>query len=161
MSDNFSLFKKQITHPVKFRLFLFNNLPAAWFGGFRIEALSETQAEISIKYKWFNKNPFRSIYFAMLSAAAEVSTGVLCMGHIYKQKPAVSMLVVENKGKFFKKATGKIIFKCESGSDIIKAIETAKQTGEGVEVRCISKGRNENNEIVAEFEFVWSLKIKS
>lgn len=161
MSENFSLFKKQITNPLKFRLFLFNNLPAAWFGGFKIEALNETHAEISIKYKWFNKNPFRSIYFAMLSAAAEVSTGILCMGHIYKQKPAVSMLVVENKGKFFKKAVGKIIFKCENGKDIIDAIETAKQTGEGVEVKCTSLGRNANNDVVAEFEFIWSLKIKS
>lgn len=159
-NPNFTAFKKQITHPVKFRLFLLKSLPVAWFAGFKIVTLDEQKASVIIRYKWFNKNPFNSIYFAMLSAAAEVSTGILCMGNIYKRKPGVSMLVTQNNGKFFKKATGKIIFTCNDGENINNIVENAIDTGEGREVICTSTGVNESGEVVAVFEFTWSFKVK-
>ena len=161
MTDNFSLFKKQITHPFKFRLFMFTRLPAAFFAGLHISHLSENESIIAIQQKWFNKNPFHSIYFAILSMAAEVSTGILCMGAIYKRIPAVSMLVVKNEGNFYKKATGKISFTCADGNAIRQAVKEAVATGEGRTVRCLSTGKNEQGEIVAEFYFTWSFKAKS
>jgi hypothetical protein len=45
--------------------------------------------------------------FACLAMAAEMSTGVLAMAHVYKRKPAISMLVVKMEAEYFKKATGK------------------------------------------------------
>jgi len=160
INSNFNAFKKQITHPIKFRVFLLKSLPSAWFAGLRVVELSEKKSCVSIQYKWFNKNPFNSIYFAMLSAAAEVSTGILCMGNIYKRNPGVSMLVTQSSGKFFKKATGKINFICNDGDAINTLVEEAIATGEGREITCISKGTNQAGEVVAEFMFTWSFKVK-
>ena len=116
MDNNFKQFRNRIIKPTAFKLFALRSLPAAFFAGLRIESLDETKAVVSVKQKWFNKNPFRSIYFAILSMAAELSTGVLGMGNIYKSTPAISMLVTEQRGVFHKKATGKIIFVCEEGN---------------------------------------------
>jgi hypothetical protein len=160
MSNNFSEFNKRISNGFFFRQFLLSKLPAAYFAGLKIEVSDESHVVISVKQKWFNKNPFRSIYFAILSMAAEMSTGILSMGNIYKRKPAVSMLVVEQRGLFHKKATGKILFTCEDGNKIASTVEEAITKGNAVSVVCYSKGTNSENEVVAEFWITWSFKTR-
>ncbi|MEJ8758648.1 DUF4442 domain-containing protein [Pontibacter sp. H259] len=154
-------FKKLVASPAKFRLFMLAKLPMAYMADLRVTALSDTYASVTIPYKYLNKNPFNSIYFACLSMAAELSTGVLCMMHTYKSDPTVSMLVVHMDADFTKKATGKITFMCEDGQRIQQAAAQTKLTGEGVTVVATSIGLDEKGEQVAEFRFTWSLKAKS
>ncbi len=92
--------------------------------------------------------------------AAEMSTGLLSMGNIYERKPAVSMLVVEQRGVFHKKATGKILFTCADGNKIASTVDEAITTGNAVSVVCYSKGINDQNELVAEFWITWSFKAR-
>ncbi len=160
MNPQFENFQKQITNPVKFRMFLLSKLPMAFFAGLKVQHLSHDTAAISVWQKWFNKNPFHSIYFAVLSMAAEVSTGILGLGALYNRKPGVSILVIKNEGFFYKKATGKIIFTCTDGANINAAVDAAIQTGEGTTVTCKSKGMNESGDLVAEFNFTWSFKAR-
>ena len=158
MNPDFNQFRKLIANPVKFRLFKLSKLPAAFFAGLAIEAFDETHAVVSVKQKWFNKNPFGSIYFAVLTMAAEMSTGVLSMANIYKRNPAVSMLVVKTEASFYKKATGKILFTCMDGLAIAALVEEAIATGEGKSIASRSVGTNASNEIVAEIICTWSFK---
>jgi Domain of unknown function (DUF4442) len=160
MNNNLSAFNKRINSGFFFRQFLLSKLPAAYFAGLKIEAFDQEHAVVSVKQKWFNKNPFRSIYFAILSMAAEMSTGLLSMGNIYERKPAVSMLVIEQRGVFHKKATGKILFTCENGNKIASTVEEAITTGNPVSIVCYSKGINDQNELVAEFWITWSFKAR-
>jgi hypothetical protein len=148
------------THPVKFKLFLLKNLPAAYLAGVRVRSVTEEEARVTIPYKWLTRNPFRSTYFASLSMAAEMSTGVLAMAHIYKRKPAVSLLVIAIEGKFYKKATDKTIFVCREGTAIKAAIEQAIASGEPQSVKALSSGFNKAGELVAEFWVTWSFKAK-
>ena len=161
MNNTFTEFRQRISNSFFFRQFLLAKLPAAFFAGLKIETFDESKAAVSVKQKWFNKNPFHSIYFAVLTMAGEMSSGVLCMGNIYNHKPAVSMLVVEQRCLFHKKATGKIIFTCEDGNKIAAAVEEAVKTSHAVTVACYSKGINSNNEMVAEFWVTWSFKTRS
>lgn len=161
MNPNFELFCKQITQPIKFRWFMLTQLPSTWFAGLRIEELTRHKAVISVRQKWFNKNPFRSIYVAILSMPAEVSTGILSMAALYKRNPSVSMLAVAMEASFVKKATGKILFTCSDGEQINDAVEKTISTGEPVTIKCHSVGTNESNEVVAEFYFTWSFKARS
>ena len=160
MNNNFSEFSKRVSNSFFFRQFLLSKLPAAFFAGLKIESLDEREAIVSVKQKWFNKNPFRSIYFAVLTMAGEMSTGILCMGNIYKRQPAVSMLVIEQRSLYHKKATGKILFTCLNGTDITHVVEDAIATGDGKTITCQSTGRNEAGEIVAEIYCTWSFKAK-
>ncbi|MCU0321505.1 MAG: DUF4442 domain-containing protein [Chitinophagaceae bacterium] len=160
MNTHFTSFQQLITNPIKYRLFMLTKLPMGFLSGLKMVELNEQSASVSVRFKWLNQNPFRSIYFAVLSMAAELSTGVLAFGNIYNRKPAVSMLVSKVEGEFFKKAIGKIVFTCNDGTIIAKAIEQTIATGEGVVVNCTSTGVNEQGEIVASFIFTWSFKSK-
>jgi hypothetical protein len=153
-------FLRIVMHPFKYRLFLMAKIPAAYFSGVRIRYADETKSVVTVPYKWFTTNPFRSTYFACLSMAAEMSTGLLGMAHLYKQTPAVSMLIVKTEGTFLKKATGITTFTCEDGRMIQSAIQEAMASGKGVSFTARSIGKNKNGEVVAEFLFTWSFKTK-
>ena len=92
--------------------------------------------------------------------AAEMSTGSLCMLHLYQRKPAVSMLVIKVESEYFKKAIDTTIFVCEDGEKIQETIGKAVATGEAQTIRARSVGRNKGNEVVAEFFITWSFKAK-
>jgi len=160
INSSTNLFYTLANHPLKFRMFLLQKLPAAYFAGLRVQEVNEETAIISVPFKWFTKNPFRSTYFACLSMAAEMSTGILAMANVYKIKPAVSMLIVSMEGNFNKKATGKTKFICRDGVLIKDAIQNSINTTESETITAKSIGYNIDNEVVAEFLFTWSFKAK-
>jgi Domain of unknown function (DUF4442) len=159
MNNNFSAFQLVMLNKFKYNFFLLTKLPMAFLAGLKIASLSSENAVVSVRFKWLNQNPFKSIYFAVLSMAAELSTGILAFGHIYKTSP-VSMLVVKVEGEFYKKAVGTIKFTCNNGNDIKMAIEQTLQTGEGKTIIAESIGVNSSGEMVAKFLFTWSFKAK-
>ncbi len=161
MNPRANEFIKLMKHPVKFRMFLFTKLPAAFFAGVRVREADEKKCVVTVPYKWLSQNPFRSTYFACLSMAAEMSTGALAMAQLYKLNPPVSMLVVKVESEYFKKATGRTSFVCEDGELFQQAVEETIATGEARTVKARSTGRNKDGEVVAEFMITWSFKAKS
>ncbi len=159
-NKEFNHFLSMLSNPITYQLFLIKNLPAAFFAGLKTTNLTTQSSTVAVKYKWFNKNPFNSLYFAILSMAAELSTGVLVLGNIYKKQPSVSMLVLKTEGEFFKKATGKIFFTCTDGIKIQQAVADTLLTGESQTIQCHSVGINEENIEVAHFKFTWSVKAR-
>jgi phage terminase large subunit-like protein len=160
MNNHTATFFKLVNSPFKFRMMMWKILPSAWFAGLRVDHADEKSCSVSVSYKWFNKNPFRSTYFAILSMAAELSTGVLCMAALYKREKGISMLVVKSEATFLKKAVGKTVFTFADGDAFFVAVEKTLATGEGVTIPCKTIGKNEAGEVVAEFIFVWSIKAK-
>jgi hypothetical protein len=158
--QNTAAFFALINHPFKFRLYLLKNLPAGYFSGLKIVHADAAACTVSIPFKWLTQNPFRSTYFACLSMAAELSTGVLAMAHVYKKKPAVSMLVTAIEGRFYKKATGLTCFHCADGERIRDVIASAISLCTPQEVKVHSIGRNKAGEVIAEFWITWSFKAK-
>jgi hypothetical protein len=153
-------FLQLINNRFKFNLFMFSKLPSAFFCGVRVQFADENKCIVTVPYKWLSQNPFKSTYFACLSMAAEMTTGVLGLAHIYKRNPAVSMLVVNISGNFLKKATGKTTFTCIDGLLIKQTIEDAIADGQGKTVTAKSTGTNADGEVVAEFLITWSFKAK-
>lgn len=161
MNSDAQKFLQLAKHPVKFRMFLFMKLPAAFFSGVRIKDVDEERSVVSVPYKWLTQNPFRSTYFASLAMAAELSTGVLGMMHVYKKTPPVSMLITNMEASYFKKSTGKTFFICEQGKYIRETIEQSIATGQSKSITVKSTGTNKNGELIAEFLFTWSFKVKN
>ncbi|MEY2586200.1 MAG: hypothetical protein RLY11_49 [Bacteroidota bacterium] len=141
-----------------FRFFLLKSLPAAFFSGLRVQSLSTSSAVVRIRYSWFSKNPFRSIYFAVLGMAAEMSTGILALVHTQHRRPRISMLVLSMQASFHKKAVGKIRFECHDGDKILQAIEEAVSSKNGITCTTLSKGYDEEDRCVAEFTIIWTFK---
>ncbi len=161
MNPHAANFIKLMMHPVKFRIFLFFKLPSAFFSGVRLRNIDAAHCRVTVPFKWFSQNPFKSTYFACLAMAAEMSTGVLGMMQLHKRKPAVSMLVVGLEANYFKKAIERTGFICEDGALIEKAVEETIATGEARMVKAKSVGKNNKGEIIAEFFITWSFKVKS
>lgn len=159
-TSNAHAFFKLINDPVKYRLFLLSKLPAAYFSGVKVRAVDEASCAVSVPFKWFTQNPFRSTYFACLAMAAEMSTGVLCMANTYQRKPSISMLVTGMESKFHKKAAGRTLFTCNEGMKVKEAVESAIAEGTPQTVTLFSSGYNEWRELIAEFWFTWSFKLK-
>ena len=153
-------FLKLVNNKLKFKLFLFSKLPSAFFCGVRVQSADEATCVVTVPFKWLSQNPFKSTYFACLSMAAEMSTGVLGLAHVYQRSPAVSMLVVNISGNFLKKAVGKTTFICADGLLIKQTIEDAIAHGQGKTLTAKSTGTNAAGEVVAEFLITWSFKAK-
>ena len=95
--------------------FLFFKLPSAFWCGVRAKSIDAYQCTATVKFRWFNQNPFNSMYFAVQAMAAELTTGALVMFQIRKSGRKISMLVANNKANFTKKAVGRITFVCRDG----------------------------------------------
>ncbi len=154
-------FLQLINNKIKFKFFLFKNLPSALFSSVRLVQANEQDCTVTVKYKWFSRNPFKSTYFACLAMAAEMSTGILALGCIYNKKPKVSMLVVNITGEFFKKATDVTTFICKDGNLFKSNIEAAIITNLSQTVVAKSNGYNIAGELVASFVVTWSFKAKN
>ena len=160
MNPYVTKFLRLVKHPIKYQIFLFHKLPAAFFSGLRITDVDQTKCMVSVPFKWFTQNPFRSTYFASLAMAAEMSTGILAMMCVYKRKPSISMLVTKMEATYFKKASDKTFFVCREGKLISDIIEDAIQTNDSKNVTVKSVGKNKEGELIAEFLFTWSFKMK-
>jgi len=142
------------------RYFTLLKLPLVYFSGIRITTIDTDRVEASVKLKWINQNPFRSMFWAVQGMAAELTTGVLLMREINAQKSSVSMLLVETKASFSKKAKGKIVFSCDESKSAKDLIEKAISTGDGQLHWFTSIGKDENGDEVSRFQFHWSVKSK-
>jgi len=144
----------------KLHTFLFFKLPSAFWCGVRVKTLNHEACSATVKHRWFNQNPFKSMYFAVQAMAAELTTGALVMLYIQESGKKISMLVAQNKAVFSKKATGRITFSCSEGQLVKETIEKAIATGEGQTIWLTSIGVNEEGQQVSEMSFEWTVKVK-
>jgi hypothetical protein len=147
--------------PTLLNRFVLFKIPSAYFSGVRVKSISETKISVYVRYQWINQNPFKSMYWATQGMASELATGVLMMREIQNSGRKISMLVVGQKGEFYKKAKGKIVFDCIGDSRIRLAINKAIETGEGQNLTLNCNGIDESGVIVSKFEYHWSLKLKA
>jgi len=144
----------------KMKLFMLMNLPMGFIAGLKILEINSEKAQISVPNKFINKNPFKSMYFAVQAMAAELSSGILALSEVAETNKPISMLVLNMKASFTKKARTKVIFTCNDGDKIRNTIAQSIKTGEGKTVEVISKGVDKEGDIVAEFAFTWTFKLK-
>ncbi|CAN5287904.1 hypothetical protein BH20BAC1_BH20BAC1_21010 [soil metagenome] len=65
------------------------------------------------------------------------------------------------EGRFLKKAVSKTFFTCHQGEQFTAIIKEAIATREGKTITALSTGYSEKGEMIAEFSFHWSFKVKS
>ena len=146
--------------PRKINLFMLYKLPSAYFCGVRVASISDEKATVKVKHRWINQNPFNSLYWAVQGMASEFASGILVMQEIKKSDRKISMLVTHQEGKFKKKATGKITFECNDGILIKETIQKSIDTGEGQIIHLKTQGFDRSGDVVSEFIYEWSIKVK-
>ncbi len=141
-------------------MFTILKLPSAWLAGVRLKKIDAYSATVTVKHKWINQNPFKSMFWAVQGMAAEFATGTLVISYIQNSEKKISMLVASNNATFTKKATGRITFVCNDGDKIKQAIDKTIETGEGQTCWMKAIGTNTEGIQVSEFNFEWTVKVK-
>ena len=136
-------------------------LPSAYLCGVRTKYIDDNKCIVTVKHRWINQNPFKSMYWAVQGMAAELTTGVLVTSKINNSGKNISMLIASNNATFTKKAIGRITFVCNDGHLIDEAISKAIKTGEGQSIWMTSVGTNSEGIQVSRFNFEWTIKLKN
>lgn len=144
----------------KMNRFLMFKLPSAYLCGVKLKELDNSKAIVKVTHRWINQNPFKSMYFAVQSMAAELTTGVIVIKKIRESGKKISMLVTNHTGTFTKKAIGRITFTCEDGPLIDEVLKQAIKTGEGQTIVMKSIGVDEAGDQVSVYSFEWSIRLK-
>ena len=71
------------------------------------------------------------------------------------------MLLIGSSSSFTKKAVGKILFTYENGEDLDKLVNDAVTTKDAQTITINTKGIDENGDVVSDFSFKWSIKLRS
>ena len=126
--------------------------------GIKLIHLDESKAITEVPFRWCNKNPFRSMYFAVLSMAAELSTAVPVMMVLKGDDADIALIIVDIKAEFVKKAQSTITFECVDYPGIVDAVSQLKHPGDISTVTMKTIGRDVDYNEVAIFYFTWSFK---
>jgi hypothetical protein len=151
-------YQKKMSNPFYFWFGMLAKLPSAVFWKFRIKKLDAEKCVVTIPYSWRTQNPFKSIYFAAMAGAAELSTGALCQLAIAGLGKH-SMLVVDFRAEYFKKANQTITFTCDQGQELFELLGPL-EPNDTAKLMMISSGKNPQGEEVARFYVTWSFKRK-
>ena len=152
---------KKLSSSFIFKLFSIIKLPLAIITGLKIQEIDYTFCKTIVNYKYLNKNPFNSTYFAVQSMAAELSTGALSLIAVGGLKSDVSFILTGLKGEFLKKSKGKIEFVCNEGEKLHEIVKkTREKKGSQQKETVSSIGYDSDGEMVSKFEFTWSFKLR-
>lgn len=157
---NIKAYKKLVLNPLAFKAGLIKDLPLASLIGVSLTKLDNHHCELTVPYRFLNKNPFNTTYWAVLGMVAEMGSGALLLMYTHKMKPSVSTFVVGCEAKFIKTAVGLTTFKCDQGHEIAEKVMKTCQTFEAQEIKCYTNAYNEKGEVVAEFTFTWGIKAR-
>ena len=152
--------QRVLNNRVLFKIGLLFQVPINFVIGMRLRELNEKSCKVSVPYRWFNKNPFKSTFWAVLGMAAEMSTGALVMMYTYKLDPSVSIIVGDCSGEFVAKARDLTTFVCNDGGRIAETVRKSIETREPQEVLCKTVGYSKAGEEVARFTFTWKMKVR-
>lgn len=151
---------KQVTG-WKFNLYLLTQLPMGYLAGLRVRKLTPNKCVTSVPFKWLTKNPFKSMYFAVQSMAAELSTASTCLLAVSGIHPSIAFIIVDCKASFYKKAVSRVYFTCDDAYQAFEAVEKCIETKEAQHATFHTVGKMKDGTIVSEFEFTWSFKQRS
>ncbi len=146
--------------PFALNFFVFFKIPSAYLSGVRVKAVSKERVVVTVRHRWINQNPFKSMYWATQGMASELATGILLMQEIAASGEKISLLVTEQKGTFKKKAKGTVTFSADKTPALCEGLQKTIATGEGQQVVLHAEGVDESGAVVSVFEYQWSVKRK-
>lgn len=159
-TKNKEAYRKLVLSPF-FKAGLLKVLPMASIAGLKITELDDFQCKVTVPYKYLNKNPFNTTYWAVLGMAAEMASGALVQMYTHKSEPSVSMFVTGCNGKFVKRAIGVTTFICNDGQLIADTIQKSIYTKQPQTIQSNVKGYDKDNVLLVDFNFEWSIKARS
>jgi hypothetical protein len=155
--DNPALIKK-----IKWQLYLLGKfkIPMIGYTGLKLIEITDTTTKVKIKLKRRTKNHLNSMYFGALAIGADVSGGLHAFYFANKYGKTVSFAFKGMECEFIKRAESDCIFVSKDGKKVEDAIKKSIETGERINETTNINVLNNENEVVATFKLIVSVKCK-
>ena len=154
---------KEITlSKMNWLLFLLSRVKIPMIGYVRpkLVVLNDTDVEVKIRLRRRTKNHLNSMYFGALAIGADVAAGIHTFYFSEKLGKKVSFAFKGMNAEFLKRAESDIVFKCNQGELIHQAILKSDNDKTRINETVLVEAFDRNNEIVAKFEMIVSVKVK-
>ena len=126
----------------------------------KIMTLDNENAVVRIKLRRRTKNHLNSMYFGALAVGADVTAGLHAFYYAEKYGKKISFAFKGMESQFLKRAESNIFFKTQDGALMEKAILESKHSGDRVNQPIKVFAVNQQNETVATFTLISSVKCK-
>ena len=155
--DKDKLFKK-----IKWQLFLLGRfkIPMLGYTAPKLIELNNNKAKVKIKLKRRTKNHLNSMYFGALAVGADVAGGIHAFYFANMHNKKVSFAFKGMSCEFIKRAESDCTFISEDGKKVEAAILKSIATGDRVNETTKVEVYDAENELVATFEMIVSVKCK-
>ncbi len=154
--------KEKLFKQLKWQLFLLGKfrIPLIGYTGVSLTELNDSTAKVTVKLKRRTKNHLNSMYFGALAIGADVAGGIHAFYYAQLHNCKVSFAFKGMSCEFNLRAESDCTFVSNDGAKveaaILKSIETQERVNETTTVQVYDA----NQELVATFELVVSVKCK-
>ncbi len=135
---------------------MMRHLPMGWLTGMYISTLSGDGCQVVLKDRWWIHNPFGSVFWAVMSMAAELSAGALV--YVYASTSGFQFILVEMEAKFEKKAVGSSVYNCMAGPDEFQMLDSLVQPGDQCIISMPVIAFNKAGDEIASYTFHWQIR---
>ena len=135
-------------------------IPMIGFVRPKLLVLNHTDVEVKIRLRRRSKNHLNSMYFGALAIGADVAAGIHTFYFSEKLGKKVSFAFKGMNAEFIKRAESDIVFTCNQGDIIKKAILKSDAEKIRINETVLVNAIDVNKEIVAKFDMIVSVKVK-
>ncbi len=123
--------------------------------------INDDSVKVKIRLRRKSRNHLKSMYFGALAVGADIAGGIHVFYYSEIMGKKVSFAFKGMKADFIKRAESDVTFESNQGqvikAGILESIETKERVNKSVMVTALDT----NNEIVATFEMIASLKVNN
>lgn len=147
---------------MRWMLFLLGcfKIPLVGFVRPRLVSINDDAVSVRIKLRRRTKNHLNSMYFGALAVGADIAGGIHAFYFAELADTKVSFAFKGMNADFIKRAESDILFESNDGKLVKKIIEESKSSGERINQSILVVAKDENNDVVAIFEMIISVKCK-
>jgi hypothetical protein len=159
---NLMLIKEISLRKMRWMLFFIGlvKIPIVGFVRPRLISIDDETVRVKIKLRQRTKNHLKSMYFRAMAVGADITGGIHAFYFAEKVSANISFAFKGMKADFIKRAESDILFESTDGLLVKQAIELSKSSVERVNQTIHVKAIDQNQEVVATFEMIVSVKCK-
>lgn len=135
-------------------------IPMLWFVRPKVIAIDEKECVVKIRLRRRTRNHVKSMYFGAMAVGADLSAGLHTFYFAEKDQNRMHFVFKSMDCAFLKRAETDVRFISREGNKLKEAVEKARTSGERQNQEVMVEGVNDQNEIVATFKMVVSVKFK-
>ncbi|MCR9174316.1 MAG: DUF4442 domain-containing protein [bacterium] len=152
---------KRLKH-IRKQVFLlgFFKIPMLWFVRPKVISIDEKECVVKIRLRRRTKNHVRSMYFGAMAVGADLSAGLHTFYFAENDQNRMHFVFKSMDCEFLKRAESDVRFISREGNKIKEAVQKARNSGERQNQEVLVDGVNDQNEVVATFKMVVSVKFK-